>query len=92
MLSRKRMLFGNRSKRGGKTMSVSWDEEKSEIHVSNTTSIAFQELEEEGASLEQQRRHLNDQRVLLDLERAELQQQMAAIQLQYAFLEELSAR
>lgn len=73
-------------------MSVSGYEERSEIGISDTASIAFQELEEERASLEQQRRHLDDQRVLLDLERAELEQQMAALQLQYAFLDELSAR
>ena len=73
-------------------MSVSRYEERSEIHLSDMTSIAFQELEEERASLEQQRRHLNDQRMLLDLERAELEQQMAALQLHYAFLDELSTR
>ena len=72
-------------------MSVSRYEERSEIHLSDMTSIAFQELEEERASLELQRRHLNDQQVLLDPGRAELQQQMAALQLQYTFLEELSA-
>ncbi len=73
-------------------MSVSRYEERSEIRLSDTTSRAFQELEEERAALEQQRRHLEDQRVLLDLERAELEQQLAVLQLQYAFLDELSAR
>ncbi len=60
------------------------------IRISDTTSIAFQALEEERASLEQQRRYLNDQRAVLDLERAELEQQMVALQLQYAFLDALS--
>ena len=33
-------------------MSISRDEERSEICVLDTTSLAFQELAEEGASLE----------------------------------------
>ncbi len=73
-------------------MGISRCEDLAEIRVSDTTSIAFQELEEEGALLEQQRRHLNDQRRLLDLERAELEQQMATLQLHYDFLDELSTR
>ncbi len=73
-------------------MSVPRYEDLSEIRVSDTTSIALQELEEEVAALERQRRHLNDQRALLDLERAKLEQQMAALQLQYAFLDALSAQ
>jgi len=58
----------------------------------DTASIAFQELKEEAASIEQQRRHINDQRALLDLERAELEQQMAVLQLHYALLDALSTR
>lgn len=71
-------------------MSVPRHEDLSEIRISDTTSIAFQALEEERASLKQRRRYLNDQRAVLDLERAELEQQMAALQLQYAFLDALS--
>lgn len=71
-------------------MSVSRYEDTLEAPISDTPFIAFHELKEEAASLEQQRRHLNDQRALLDLERAELEQQMAALQLQYAFLDALS--
>jgi hypothetical protein len=73
-------------------MSVIRYEERSEIHLPDMTNLVFQELEEERALLEQQRRHLNDQRILLDLERAELEQQMAALQLHYAFLDELATR
>ena len=73
-------------------MSVSRHEERAELPQSDMTSSAFQELAEEGASFEQQRRHLDDQRLILDLERAELEQQLVTLQLQYAFLEELSAR
>lgn len=73
-------------------MRVPRHEDLSEIRISDTTSIAFQALEEERASLEQQRKHLSDQRALLDLEWAELEQQMAALQLQYAFLDTLSAK
>jgi len=54
--------------------------------------IAFQELKEEAASLEQQRRHPDDQRALLDLERTELEQQLAAFQLQSAVLDALATR
>ena len=73
-------------------MSVSRDEEALEIPVVDTAFTALQDLKEEVASLEQQRRHLDDQRVLLDLERAELEEQMAALQLQYALLDALSSR
>ena len=57
-------------------MSVSRDEEAFEAAFVDPAFIAFQELKEEAASLEQQRRNLNDQRALLDLERAELEQQL----------------
>jgi len=73
-------------------MSVPRDDDLSDIRVSDTTSIAFQEREDEVAAREQQRRHLHDQRALLDRERATLEQQMAALQLQYAFLDALSAQ
>ncbi len=73
-------------------MSVSRDEEAFEAPLIDTDLVAFQELEEEAVSLEQQRRTLNDQRILLDLERAELEQQMAALQLQYAWLDALATR
>jgi hypothetical protein len=73
-------------------MSVSRDEETLETPVVDIAFIAFQDLKEEAASLEQQRRHLNDQRALLDFERAELEQQMAALQLHYALLDALSTR
>ena len=62
-------------------------EEAIEVPAYDSTGTIFQELEEEAASLEQQRRQLNDQRALLDLERTELEQQLSALQLQYALLD-----
>ena len=53
---------------------------------------ALQELEEETASLEYQRKQMEDRRILLDLERAELEQRLAELKLQYAQLDALSSR
>lgn len=73
-------------------MSILWDEDTTEVPASDTSLIAFQELQEETATLEQQRKHLKDQQALLDLERAELEQQMAALQLRYDLLDALSTK
>jgi peptidoglycan hydrolase CwlO-like protein len=73
-------------------MSISKYEDALEVPASDRPLIAFQELKEEVASLEQQRKHLNNQRALLDLEQADLEQQMAELQLQYAFLDALSTQ
>ena len=72
-------------------MSVSRDEEAFEVgFVDPAAFTALQELKEEVAWLEQQRRQLNDQRALLDFERTELEQQIAAFQLQSAVLDALT--
>ena len=69
-------------------MSISKDEEAfAAAYVDPAAFIALQELKEEAASLEQQRRQLNDQRALLDFERTELEQQIAALKLQSAVLD-----
>ncbi len=61
-------------------------EEELEITL-HREDIAYQDLTEEGASLQYQRSQLNDQRALLDLQRAELEQQLAELELQYAILD-----
>ena len=61
-------------------------EEEIEITL-HRENVAYQELAEEGASLQQQRSRLDDQHALLDLQRAELEQQLAELELQYAILD-----
>ena len=74
-------------------MSISRDEEAFEAaFVDSAAFTALQELKEEAASLEQQRRQLNDQRALLDFERTELEQQIATLQLQSAVLDAFATR
>jgi peptidoglycan hydrolase CwlO-like protein len=73
-------------------MSFSRHEERSEIQLSDAVTGAFEELEEERASLEQQRASLRDQRILLDLERKELEQQMQALECQDLLLDQRSSR
>ena len=68
-----------------------YEAEETEAYLAQEP-IALQELEEEAASLEHQRKQLDDQRLLLDLERTELEQRLAELKLQYALLDALSTR
>ena len=73
-------------------MTLSRHEAQPETQVPEAVTGTLEELEEERASLRQQRSHLSDQRILLDLEWEELEQQMQALQLQYALLDQYSVR